>query len=57
MSKMFIKKIYSLPIKNISITESVHIAVDILDKINEPMNKIFNDDYINKLSLLNNKIE
>jgi len=56
MSKSFINELYSKPAKEISLNESAFVAVEILDKINEPMPSVFSDEYISRLKALNYRL-
>lgn len=46
MSNKFLENLFNIPVKNRSISESAYIAIKIFDHINEPMTRIFTDDYI-----------
>ena len=56
MSKRFISELYSKPAKDISLNESAYIAIEILDKIKEPMDFVFSNNYISRLQSLNYKL-
>ena len=56
MSNKFIKTLYSMPVKEMNLNESVHTIVDIFDKIKEPMNNVFSNNYIEKLKALNYRL-
>ena len=56
MSKRFISELYSKPAKEISLNESAFVAIEILDKIKEPMYGIFSYNYISRLESLNYKL-
>jgi hypothetical protein len=56
MSKKFLEELYSKPAKEISLNESAFIAVEILDKIKEPMYSVFSSNYISRLESLNYKL-
>ena len=51
MSEKFRNNILTKHSKIINISESIYITVNILHKINEPMNNVFTEDY---LKILNN---
>ena len=56
MSKTFIKELLNTPVKVLSQNESALVAVEIFNKIKEPMNSIFSDNYIDRLKSLNYKL-
>ena len=56
MSKSFQKVLLSTPTKELSQNESAYVAVEIFEKIKEPMNNIFTDNYIDRLKALNYKL-
>jgi hypothetical protein len=56
MSNKFIETILNKTVKNLSFNESAFIVVDILNKINEPLQRVFSDDYIKILHLLNYRL-
>ena len=56
MSKPFQKVLLSTPTKELSQNESAYVAVEIFEKIKEPMNNIFTDNYIDRLKALNYKL-
>ena len=57
MSDLFKETLFSRKnTQNISIDYSALIAVNILHKINEPMNNIFTDTYLKNLNILNYKL-
>ena len=56
MSKAFLNELYSKPAKEISLNESAFVAVEILDKIKEPMCSVFSDNYISRLHALNYRL-
>ena len=57
MSDSFRKTYFNKPSNKITISESAYITIKILNEIKEPMNKIFNINYINNLKTLNNSIQ
>jgi len=56
MSKKFISELFSKPAKEISQNESAYVAVEILNKIKEPMYNVFTDNYITTLEALNYRL-
>jgi len=56
MSNKFIEEIFSKSPRAISFNESVFIAIDVLNKIKEPIPRVFTDDYIKTLHLLNYRL-
>ena len=56
MSKSFQNVLLSKPVKESSQTESAYAVVEIFQKIKEPMNNIFTDNYIDRLKALNYKL-
>ena len=56
MSPKFITALYAMSAKEISLNESAFIAIEILDKIKEPMYSVFSDYYVEKLSALNYRL-
>ena len=56
MSNRFITELYSKPAKEISLNESAYVAIEILDKIKEPMYNVFSVKYISRLESLNYKL-
>jgi len=56
MSPKFKNYIFNKLPSSKSLSETVYIIVDVLDKINEPMNRIFCEDYYKTLKLLNYKL-
>jgi hypothetical protein len=56
MSKKFLKELFKTKANNISLNESAYIAIDIMNRVKEPMYPIFNDDYIDTLDNLNYKL-
>jgi hypothetical protein len=53
MSKKFKESLFNRFSKNNSFNETTYVIVDIFDKINEPMSKIFTNDYFKILTNLN----
>ena len=56
MSPKFIDALFAMPAKEVSLNESAYIAINILDKIKQPMNSVFTDYYIETLSSLNYRL-
>ena len=56
MSPKFIDALFAIPAKEVSLNESAFIAIDILDKIKQPMNSVFTDYYVETLSSLNYRL-
>jgi hypothetical protein len=56
MSDNFKRELLSKSPRAISLNESAYIAVDILNKIKEPMLPVFNKNYINSLDILNYRL-
>lgn len=56
MSPKFINTLFSINTKNLNMQEVGYMILDILDKINEPMNSVFTNDYIETLKILNYRL-
>jgi hypothetical protein len=56
MSDNFRKELFSKTARTVSLNESAFIAVDILNKIKEPIYHVFNDNYIKSLDILNYRL-
>ena len=50
MSNKFRENLFALSLNNITLNESAHILIKILNTIDEPMNTIFTNDYITSLN-------
>ena len=53
MSNKFRKYLFGLDTKNIGMTKSVYITLDIFSKIHESMPRVFTTRYIKSLDILN----